>query len=259
MQVFLIILFFILGTIFGSFCNVVGFRLANGKSLINPKRSYCPECGNTLKALDLIPILSFIFLKGRCRYCHEKISYFYPVMELFAGILFAVSFYSFGFSYELLLSLVFSVFFVIIIVTDLNYYIIPDEVNIAFAIFIFIINIFIHGFMGALLYLCYGLVLFLAMYLLMRLGNFIFKQESLGGGDIKLCLALGMTLPLLLSFVGIALSALLALPISLYLYLRNHDKKLPFGPFLVAGFFILFLFKIDINTVYSFLLNLWDI
>ena len=256
MEIALIIIFFVLGIIFGSFYNVVAFRLSNGGSLVKPKRSYCPSCNHTLNNKDLIPILSFILLKGKCRYCKSKISYFYPLMELFCGLLFAISYYSFGLSYELLLSLVFSSFFIIIIVTDLNYYIIPDEVNIAFAILVFLCNILIHGFIGALTYLGYGVILFLSMYLLMIIGNFIFKQESLGGGDIKLCFALGMTLPLILSYVSLALASVIALPVSVYLYIKNHDKILPFGPFLIAGFFILYLFKIDANTIYQFLINI---
>lgn len=254
MEVFITILFFIVGTIFGSFYNVIGFRVPNNESIIKP-RSHCPKCNYTLKFYDMIPILSYIFLKGRCRNCHAKISVFYPLMELFTGILFAVSYYSFGFSYELIMALLLVSLFIIIVVTDLNYYIIPDGVNIFFGIAIFITNILIHGFPGACRYALYGLIMFLFMYALMKIGNFLFKQESLGGGDIKLLFVLGMTMPLALSFLGLTLSAFIALPVSLFLYIKKKDKVLPFGPFLVAGFMIIYLLKIDVSDIYQFLIK----
>lgn len=252
MKMFYIIIFFIFGCVFGSFYNVVAFRTVNKESLIKP-RSHCPKCKHILSWYELIPIISFIIQKGRCRSCKEKISVFYPLMELFSGILFAISFYSFGFSYELLMALSLSSMLIIITVTDLNYYIIPDEVNIFFGILIFIINIFIYGFIGSLKYLGFGLIMFLFMYCLMLIGNFIFKQESLGGGDIKLLFVLGMVCPLILSFFGLTLGAFLALPTSLFLYLKHKDKILPFGPFLVSAFLIIYLLKIDAKSVIDFI------
>lgn len=246
-----IILFFILGTVIGSFYNVVGFRLSLNKSLVNPKHSYCPNCKHTLKIGDLIPIFSYIFLKGKCRYCGKKISLFYPLIELFTGILFALSFYSFNFSYDLLLSLSLVSLFSIVIVSDLNFYIIPDQVTIIFSIIIIIINIFKYGFVPSLLYILYGFIMFLFMYLIGLLGQHLFKQEALGGGDIKLLFALGMTMPLLFSFLGIIGGTLLAIPLSLYLLFKHKDKVLPFGPFLIAGFIIIFMMKIDIKEIYE--------
>lgn len=250
MRIVYLITFFILGTVLGSFYNVVAFRLAKKESIIKP-RSHCPKCNHVLKPYELIPILSFIIQRGRCRNCQEKISVFYPLMEFFSGILFAVSFYSFGFTYELLIAISLVSLFIIVTVTDLNYYIIPDEINIAFAIIIFIINILIHGIRGALNYLFYGLIMFLFMYALMLMGNFLFKQESLGGGDIKLLFVLGMVMPIVLSFFGLTLGAFLALPVSIYLFIKHKDKVLPFGPFLVAGFLILYLLKIDVKDIYN--------
>lgn len=90
------------------------------------------------------------------------------------------------------------------------------------------------------------------MYLVGILGSFIFKQEALGGGDIKLLFVLGLTLPLALSFLGIVLATLLAFPISLYFTIKNKDKIIPFGPFLIAAFLILYLAKIDVSVIYSF-------
>ena len=77
MELFCLIIFFIIGTVFGSFYNVVGYRLPKGESIIYPS-SHCPNCNNKLKTLELIPVLSYIFQKGKCKHCQTKISAFYP-------------------------------------------------------------------------------------------------------------------------------------------------------------------------------------
>ena len=168
----------------------------------------------------------------------------YPVVELFTGILFSLSYYSFGLSMELSLVLLISSLFIIIIVTDLNYYIIPDSIIIVFGVLIFSHNIISKGFLDACTFVVYGLIMFLFMFALMKLGNFLFKEESLGGGDIKLMGILGMTLPPLLSFSSLTLAALMALPGSLFFYLKRKDKIIPFGPFIVGGFLIIIFSKI---------------
>ena len=99
----------------------------------------------------------------------------------------------------------------------------------------------------------FGLSMFIFMYLLMLLGNKLFKEESLGGGDIKLLFVLGMTVPLVLSFLGVALASFIALPVSLIILYKKKDKIVPFGPFLVGAFLIIILLKLDIDKVYTFL------
>ena len=250
MDVFYLILFFIIGLIFGSFYNVVGFRLCKKESLIRP-RSHCPKCNHVLKSSELIPVISYLVQGGRCKSCKSKISIFYPMIELFTGLLFAISYYVFGFSYDLLIALSLSSMFVIIVVTDLNYYIIPDEINIFFAILVFIINILRFGFIGACKYLVFGAIMFTFMYLLMLFGNILFKEESLGGGDIKLIFVLGMITTPAISFLSVALSDFIALPISLFIYFTNKEKKLPYGPFLVLAFLLVIFLKLDLNFFYE--------
>lgn len=257
MKVYFIIIFFIIGTVLGSFYNVVGYRLSKNQSLIKPG-SHCVNCNHKLKVWELIPILSYIFLKGKCSNCKQKISSFYPIIELITGLLFAVSFYSFGFSYDLLLVLSVVSLFSIVIVSDLNFYIIPDQVNIFFAVVIFIINILNYGFKVASKYLVFGLIMFLFMYFVMLLGNLLFKKESLGGGDIKLLFVLGMCLPIQLSFVSLIVSVILALPLSIYLLFSHKDRVLPFGPFLVSGTLLILMLKIDVNQINQ-LLNIFII
>ena len=92
----ILLLFFIIGTIFGSFYNVVGYRVPKGESLLYPS-SHCTKCGHKLTPLELIPILSFLLLGGKCKECKNKISWFYPVFEFLSGILFMLSYIVFGF------------------------------------------------------------------------------------------------------------------------------------------------------------------
>ena len=97
------LLFFALGTIFGSFYNVVAYRLPKGESIIYPS-SHCPNCNHQLKPLELIPILSYILQKGKCINCKSKISIFYPISEIICGLLFMICYLSFGFSLELIIN-----------------------------------------------------------------------------------------------------------------------------------------------------------
>ena len=104
MQILYIILFFILGTCLGSFYTVVGLRLPRGEEFCF-SRSYCDECKHELSLIEMIPIVSYIFLKGRCRWCSSKINSLSTYIEFFTGLLFAVAFYSYGYTYDLLIAL----------------------------------------------------------------------------------------------------------------------------------------------------------
>ena len=254
MNVIYVILFFIIGLVFGSFYNVVGIRLCKGESIIFPG-SHCMKCNHKLAFYELIPVFSYIFLKGMCKSCKEKISIMYPLVELFTGILFGISFYKYGFSLELIISILLCSLFMIVVVTDLNYYIIPDSIIIFFGILIFIYNIVSKGFLGACTYVVYGLLMFLLMYLLMMFGNAIFKKESLGGGDIKLMGILGMINKPLVSILGLSIASFVALPCSLFFLFKNKDKIIPFGPFIVFGFIIVLFLGIDTKSLISFLVN----
>ena len=136
------ILVFIFGTIVGSFLNVVINRY--GKESI-AGRSYCPSCHHTLSAFELIPLLSFIFLRGKCRTCKTPISFQYPIVELLTSTLFSLSFIKFGFSLEFLFSLLIGSLLVIIAVYDFKHTIIPDEIVFAFIVLSFFRLIVMYG------------------------------------------------------------------------------------------------------------------
>ena len=243
-----LIIFFIIGTIFGSFYHVIGYRLPKGESLIKPVYSYCPNCGKKLAWYELIPILSYLWQLGKCRKCHSHISIIYPFIEIVTGLLFAVSFYSFGFSYELIIALVLSSLFSIVIVSDLTYMIIPDEVTFISALIIIIVNFLNLGLVDGLIQLGYGILTFLVMYLIMLFGSFIFKKEALGGADVKLMLLAGLVLNPILGVFVIFIASCIALPASILVYFSNKEHMIPFGPFIVAAILFFYLLKIDLNT-----------
>lgn len=253
MNIVYFILAFILGTIMGSFYHVVGSRLSeeNG-SILSPKRSYCPNCGHVLSWYELIPIVSYLIQGGKCRKCKQKISLMYLFIEIASGSLFVLSYYSFGFTLELIVALSIVSLLMIVIVSDLNYLIIPDEVTVVVSLIIAITNFLLYGLEGGILRLGSAVLMFFFMYLLMKLGNFLFHTESLGGGDVKLMFVIGLVVHPVLGLVVLFLSSFIALPVSLVLYLINQEKIIPFGPFIVVALAFVYFTKIDLNSLYQF-------
>ncbi len=251
MQIFYLILCFIFGALFGSFYTVVGLRLEKKESFMRG-RSHCDLCNHPLKATDLIPLFSFLFLKGKCRYCKKKISPLSTVIEFSSGLLFMIAYYSFGLSLDFLLMLLVISMTMIIIVSDLSYFVIPDEVLLVFGILIFIVQIFREGIILALVHVATGIFLFLCMYGLMVLGKAIFKKDALGGGDVKLLFIFGLLLDPILGLLTIFLGSFIALPVSLLLLLKNKDHMIPFGPFLLVALLIILFSKITPQDFLSF-------
>ncbi|MBR5369685.1 MAG: prepilin peptidase [Bacilli bacterium] len=252
MSILYLIIFFIFGLFLGSFYTVVGLRCPKHENFIT-NRSYCDECKHTLSFLDMIPVISFILLRGKCRYCKNKINPLSTYMELFTGILFALSYFVFGFSYELFIALGIVSMLIIISVSDISYYIIPDEVLIFFTGYFLILIVLNNGIISSFSNLLSGLAMFLIMYTIMLIGNLIFKKESLGGGDIKLMFVIGLVLSPLSSLFVIFFGSLIALPISIIILVRKKTKLIPFGPFLLIAFLFIFFTKIDTNAILTFL------
>ena len=176
MEILLCIFLFIIGTIFGSFYNVVGYRLPKGESIVFPP-SHCTNCNHKLTFFELIPIISYIFQKGKCKHCGQKISLFYPMFEALTGILFVLCYLSFGLTPNLIIALTFVSLMIIITVSDYHYLIISDEVLIAFSVILFIEILLINGLNAALYSVLNGVLAFITMFLLKKLGDFIFKKE----------------------------------------------------------------------------------
>lgn len=239
---------FVIGAIFGSFYGVVGTRLPEGKSIVKP-RSHCEKCGQILKWYENIPILSYIFLGGLCKKCKNSIGFVYFLTELLSGCLFALCYKIYGLNYEFFIAVILSSLVIIIFVSDSKYMIINDSPLIISAIIIFIIKWLNTGIVSALLSILSGLIIFGVAYLLMLFGSLVFKQEALGGGDIKLSFVAGMVLGVKLGILYIVLASFLAFPYAVYVTLKNKDNMLPFGPFLVSSLLIIYLNTNIINEI----------
>lgn len=252
MNMFYYIMFFILGTYMGSFFTVVGLRLPKKEPFVF-SRSKCDECKHQLSLIEMIPIISFLFLRGKCRHCGSKVDSLSTFIEFFTGLLFAVAFYSFGLSWGLVLALGIISLLVIVIVSDLTYLVIPDGVLIFFSIYFIICQIFRLGIKETLIHILIGIFLFLIMYGIMLLGNKAFKKESMGGGDVKMMFLFGIVLDPLLGTLTIFLGSLIALPMSLILYFKSDENVIPFGPFLLIAFTLMYFTKLTPEMIINWL------
>lgn len=230
--------------------------VANRLSLDNENlfaKSHCDTCFHKLRFFEIIPIFSYIFLKGKCRYCKKKIGLKYPITELLTGILFMFTYYLYGFSYELLIGLGIISLLVIICISDISYLIIPDEVLIFFSGYFIILQYLRLGLNQTIEHILIGILLFIVMYTIMLIGDSVFKKESLGGGDIKLMFLFGIVLDPLLGIITIFLGSILALPISLFFMKTNRNKVIPFGPFLLLAFTLIYFTGINSHIILNWL------
>ncbi len=244
-------LIFILGLSVGSFLNAVIYRLEKKKP-ISFDRSHCPHCRAVLKWHDLIPVISFILFSGKCRYCRKRISFQYPLVELAAGLLFLITFNSFGYSLVALYYLIIISFLIIIFVYDFRHYLIPDKIIypaiiIAF-LYLFSEKDFISHFLSAILASGFFLLLVL-----------ISKGKWIGLGDVKLAFLMGLVLGwpgiLIALFISFFSGAIAGLTL-IVLGKKKMKSEIPFGPFLV-GSTILVIFLNQYLVDWFDLINIW--
>lgn len=233
---------FVIGLFVGSFYNVVAIRLCKNESIVFPG-SHCVNCNHKLSWYELIPVFSWVFLGGRCKSCHKKISIQYPLIELLTAVMFSCCYLLYGNSFNTAIAIVLSSIAIITLITDTRWMIILDEVIIIGGILLAILYFVGFGTDVFISHLIGGVVLFLIMLLVKLIADFAFKTESLGWGDIKLSLIAGLILELKLGIVYIFLGAILALPYGLFTSIKKKESLLPFGPFLVLSIIILFVFN----------------
>ena len=236
-------LYFILGTIIGSFLNVVITRSPNNQSIVSP-RSHCLTCKKQIPFYHNIPILSYILLKGKCANCHHKISIQYILVETLVGILFYVIFNLFSLEQALLLSIVFSSL-VVLSVIDLYHLLIP--VNMIIILYILIIpKIFIYD--SSIIEATYGaLISILYLGLPALFISFIKKNKSvLGFGDILLSIFVGGWLGVVHGIACLFLASVIGIFFVIYFIIVNRDKtlrKIPFGMCISISFIIIILIE----------------
>ena len=249
------ILSFILGTILGSFYLVLATRLPNKEDVLT-SRSRCDVCKKTLKWYNLIPLLSFIFQRGRCTSCGKKISSEHFFVELFTGLLFLLTSIYFPFGYNYLVGLVIVSLMIIIFISDFKYMIILDSPLITSIILIIILKFIYFDIKTVFISILSGIILFLVMFLIEKLGTLILKKDSLGGGDIKFSFIIGLSLGINLGIVSLVLSTFLALPYALASVKIMKKHELPYGPFLAGALFIVFFHLDKFTNLINFLFYL---
>lgn len=231
--------FFIIGLLVGSFLNVCIWRIPRQKSIVSPS-SHCPQCGHPIKARDNIPLISYLLLRGKCRFCGGRISFRYPLVEFLTGVIFLLLFLKFGAGIEFFSSLILSSILIMVFFIDLEHLLIPDKIVFP-GLIIGILFSFSPGSPTPLKALEGLLLGGGALYLIALIGGWIAKKESMGGGDVKFAALIGtflgwqMTaLSLILAFITGALVSLLLIA----LRIKGRKDVVPFGPFIAVGGFI---------------------
>lgn len=238
---FFLILFFVLGLMVGSFLNVCIYRLPRHLSVAKPKRSFCPSCEKKIAWHDNIPLLSFMLLRGRCRHCGAEIPSRYFVTELLCGLMWMGLWRFFGPTSFFAVGLVFFSILLAIIFTDFETGLIPDTLSLTgLALGLIFSTIFPELQKEALWYrgLLYSFYGALGgggfLYIMALVGDFVFKKESMGGGDIKLLAMIGAFLGIKQVIFVFFLAPVLALPFGLYIKFRKKEETIPYGPFLAV-------------------------
>jgi leader peptidase (prepilin peptidase)/N-methyltransferase len=278
---------FVYGIVVGSFLNVCIYRIPEEQSVVTPP-SHCPKCDKTLRAVDNVPLLSFLMLGRKCRYCGEPISWRYFTVELITGLLFVGTYLRFGYSidffaYALFISALLIAFFV-----DLDRFIIPDQVVI-FGLIVGVLKDVAHivagdvvlsdvsgaqALLGMFPSIAGAVVCAGVFYLVAYIGYFVFRprgnsegdveedeyEGALGGGDINLAAAVGAVLGVKLALVSFFIAVIVGSVVGItYLVLKSRAEKkgvswrteIPFGPHMVIGAVAVILASPQIGAIWT--------
>ena len=244
LEIWIPLLIFLFGLAIGSFLNVCIYRIPlPDVSIHSPRRSFCPECNNPISVYDNIPVLSYLLLRGKCRYCQAKISVIYPLIELATAGLFLLMFYHFGLTLEFLLALAFIAVLLPISVIDARYYIIPNVLIVTGLILGFVVVCAIAYQRADVWYLLIRLIGTVAggltLWLIAVIGSAILRKKAMGGGDIKLMALIGLFLGAWPQLVMvIAFSALSGAIVGSALIIsgrKSRQSPIPYGPFLAGA------------------------
>jgi len=232
------------------------YRLPLNISLINPKRSICPSCNHTIKWYENIPLLSFIFLKGRCSKCKTNISIVYPIVELLSAIITMLLFIKLGLTSQFILITILFYLLILLSFIDLKYKAVPDYLLILILINAFFIPDF--SFQSALIFA--GASVLLELFVTFYIQNIKYKftkdeslkeQRAMGEGDIPILAIIGGLLGIKFGISAIFLAAILAIIPSLLNNIIKKDIETPFIPFLALGFFIIYILENNIFNIFE--------
>ncbi|WP_129597734.1 prepilin peptidase [Anaerophilus nitritogenes] len=241
------LLIFILGLLIGSFLNVCIYRIPKGVSIID-RPSYCIKCNTNLKPIDLIPIISFLFHKGKCRYCGENISIKYPFIELLNGLVYLSLYIKYDVSIFFIQYIILSSLLIVISMIDIQFKIIPDECN----LFGFIIAVIF------LLYKNFNLLSFKDSLLGFVIGGGFFFMiailtNAMGGGDIKLMGILGLffgwKMIIFITFFSFCIGSIFSIILILF-KIRKRKDSIAFGPFIALSVCLAIFYGSEIINLY---------
>lgn len=236
----------IFGLVFGSFYNVVGLRIPKKESIVAPP-SHCVSCNRRLSAIDLVPVFSYVFLRGKCRTCGAKVSPIYAITELATGVLFAFATWKLGITWELFVALLFISLLVIINVSDIAYMLIPDRILLFFLPILIIgriispLDTWWDSIVGAAV--GFGLLLLIA----------VVSKGGMGGGDIKLFLLIGLVLGTTDTLITLFLASIIGMIAGIIvLKIKGKGRKtpVPFGPSIVVASIITYFYGQQLIDMY---------
>ncbi|EGO6705178.1 prepilin peptidase [Enterococcus faecalis] len=227
---------FILGMCMASFFMLVGYRIPRKETIMG--RSHCENCESELKWWQVIPVVSYIFLKGECKECRAKIGTINPISEFSIGILFISNAYFLGLTQEVLVSFTFICLLFTISISDYIYQIIPNKVLLPF----FVLGLLERGFIPQNNW-WYPLVGALAGFLPLFLIGLL-NEKSIGGGDIKLFGVIGVYIGPIGVLISLFLSSAIGIIVYVVSFIRTGNKKkyIPFGPSIALASYIVYLF-----------------
>lgn len=244
------ILVIIYGLVLGSFLNVVAIRLLKKESIAFPP-SHCPNCNHRLHLFDLIPVVSYLFLDGKCRYCKTAISPLYPFGELFTAVSIFSVYKIVGIEWELFPALLLTILLVLSVLTDIREKLILDIVTFPILGLLVVSRVFI-GTEPFWYYLFGGIVGFTLLFAIA-----IVSKGGMGGGDVKLYAAIGVALGPQLTIMSFVLASFAGAIVGIVLLITGIVKRrqpIAFGPFIFLGVLIAYLFGNDLWTWY---ISLW--
>jgi len=236
-DVALVSIIFIFGIVFGSFLNVLIYRIPKGENVAFPA-SKCQSCNTPLKWWHNIPIISWILLKGECYFCHKKISMQYPIIEFLTGVIGVLLYFKLGLVWYLPFVFLTFALLLALVMIDFKYMAVPDNINLL-ALALAIINPHILDSLQYALIAAGGLTL-LRYYL-----SYFLKKEAMGEGDIIVAGTMGALLGFPHFFYALFLSAILAMIPSLL----AKDRAVPFVPFLAIATLIVYLLETQFATL----------
>jgi len=257
---------FFIGLFFGSFLNVLADRLSKGQTMLG--RSMCESCKHSLAWNDLIPIVSYVILKGKCRYCKAPFSIQYPLTEIFTGVIFVLTWYLsterliisadvFGLH---IIHLAVAAVLIVMFLADIRYQIIPDEMQVALFILgvsqIVYTSLFLRGasILGISQDVGMQMVYGAAVMSPLLLVFLITKGRGMGFGDVKLAFVMGLILGLMSGFLALYIGFVVGGLVGGILLLAKKGKrktKIAFGPFLILGFYIMLFFESEVILLMS--------